>query len=318
METTNQTSNTTTKENQSLFSSGQKITPFFWFDGTAEEAANFYTSLFKNSRIVNMKHWPEGSPFPKDQVMTAVFELDGQKFYAFDAGPQFKVNPSISFFTICETEEETETLWQKLAEGASVLMPLDKYDWCEKYGWLQDRFGVSWQIFLGKLNEVGQKITPTFLFCGEQKGRAEEAVNFYTSLFKNSAVSGVLKYVSGENEVEGTVKHAQFILNGQTFMAMDSSMPHAFNFNEAISFFVNCNTQEEIDYFWEKLTAGGGQESRCGWLKDQFGVSWQIVPQVLGELLGDKDRAKSGRAMQAMMKMDKIIIADLQNAYDGK
>ena len=156
----------------------QKIIPFLWFDGKAEEAIKLYTSVFKNSRIVNISYWPEGSPFPKGQVMNGVFELDGQRFYAFDAGPQFR-------------------------------------------------------------------------------------------------------------------------------------------FTEAISFFVGCETQEEIDHFWNKLTADGGQESMCGWLKDKFGLSWQIVPPILGEMLGDKDRVKAGRVMQAMMGMKKIIIEELKKAYDG-
>lgn len=157
----------------------QKITPFLWYDGQAEEAIKLYTSVFKNSKIVNIKYWGEGSPFPKDQVMTGVFELDGQTFYAFDAGPQFK-------------------------------------------------------------------------------------------------------------------------------------------FTEAISLMVNAETQEEIDHYWNKLTANGGQESMCGWLKDKFGLSWQITPPILPQLLGDKDKAKAGRAMQAMMKMKKIVISDLINAAEGK
>ncbi len=157
----------------------QKITPFLWFDGKTEEAIKLYTSLFKNSKIIDITHWAEGSPFPKNQVMTGVFELDGQRFYAFDAGPQFK-------------------------------------------------------------------------------------------------------------------------------------------FTEAISFFVNCETQEEIDHFWNGLTKDGGQENMCGWLKDKFGVSWQIVPPILPEMLKDKDKARAGRVMQAMMQMRKIVIADLQKAYDGK
>ncbi|MFN2457135.1 MAG: VOC family protein, partial [Chitinophagaceae bacterium] len=137
----------------------------------------------------------------------------------------------------------------------------------------------------------------------------------YASLFDNSSIAGILKYTAGENEPEGTVKHAQFTLNGQVFMAMDSE-PHAFVFNEAISFFVSCETQEEIDYFWNKLTADGGQESQCGWLKDKFGVSWQIVPLILMQLMEDKDKAKAGRVMQAMMKMKKIEIEKLKEAAE--
>ena len=156
----------------------QKIAPFLWFDGKAEEAIKLYTSVFKNSKIMNISYWGKGSPFPEGQVMTGIFELDGQQFYAFDAGPQFK-------------------------------------------------------------------------------------------------------------------------------------------FTEAISFFVNCETQAEIDHFWNKLTADGGQESMCGWLKDKFGVSWQIVPPALGKMLSDNDKARSGRVMQTMMGMKKLIIADLEKAYNG-
>ncbi len=156
----------------------QRITPFLWFDGKAEEAIKLYTSVFNNSKIINISYWAEGSPFPKDQVMHGSFELDGMKFYAFDAGPMFK-------------------------------------------------------------------------------------------------------------------------------------------FSEATSFFVQADTQEEIDHYWNSLTANGGAESMCGWLKDKFGLSWQIVPSILGELMGHKDPAKAGRAMQAMMQMKKIIIADLKHAAEG-
>jgi len=156
----------------------QKITPFLWFDGKAEEAINFYTAIFKNSKVVSINLWGEGTPFPKEQVMSGTFELDGQQFYAIDAGPQFK-------------------------------------------------------------------------------------------------------------------------------------------FTEAISLFVNCETQEEVDHFWEKLSAGG-EKSRCGWLKDKFGVSWQIIPTVLGKMLQDKDPKKAGRVMQAMLQMDKIDIETLQQAYEQR
>lgn len=155
----------------------QKITPFLWFDGKAEEAVNFYASIFKNSKITSMKYWGEGSPFPKDQVMTATVELGGIKFHAFDAGPMFK-------------------------------------------------------------------------------------------------------------------------------------------FTEAISFFVDCDDQEEVDHFWNQLSEGG-EQSRCGWLKDKFGISWQIIPKALGQLMGDKDPEKSKRVMMAMMQMSKIIIADLEKAHAG-
>jgi len=149
-----------------------------------------------------------------------------------------------------------------------------------------------------------QKITPFLWFDGQ----AEEAVNFYTSLFKDS------KVVNMSRMPDGNVMSATFLLNGQEFMALNGGP--MFKFTEAISLFVKCETQSEIDNMWEKLSEGG-TKSRCGWLKDKFGLSWQIIPPVLGELLGDKDPAKSQRVMQAMLKMDKIIIQDLKDAYNG-
>ncbi|HEY0059874.1 MAG TPA: VOC family protein, partial [Flavisolibacter sp.] len=160
-----------------------KITPFLWFDGKAEEAARFYTSLFPNSNILALEHWGEGGHFPKEWVRNATFELNGQPFYAFDAGPMFTFNPSVSFFVVCETESETTMVWEALLEGGEVLMALDVYDWSPKYGWLKDRFGVSWQVSQGSISEVGQKFTPTLLFTGAQAGKAEAAVQFYTSVF---------------------------------------------------------------------------------------------------------------------------------------
>jgi len=235
----------------------QKITPFLWFDNNAEEAINFYTSIFRNSKIGSLSRYDEAgaaaSGRPKGSVMTASFQLNGQGFTALNGGPHFKFNPSISFFVIFETEAEVDKLWQQLREGGMALMELQKYDWSDKYGWVQDKFGLSWQVSLGKKEDVGQFITPSLLFVGKQHGKAEEAVRFYTSVFEDSGIAGILRYNAGEQEPEGTVKHAQFTLNGQVFMAMDSSLEHPFAFNEAISFVVNCESQAEVDYYWEKL-----------------------------------------------------------------
>jgi predicted 3-demethylubiquinone-9 3-methyltransferase (glyoxalase superfamily) len=221
------------------------------------------------------------------------------------------LNPSISFFVVCETEAETEAVWKKLEYGGVVLMALDKYDWSEKYGWVQDRFGLSWQIAFGKIADVGQKFTPCLMFAGEQQGKAEQAVRFYTSLFHPSSITGILHYQEGEGQPEGTVKHAQFEINQYVMMAMDSFLPHPFAFNEALSFVVDCENQEEIDYYWNKFTEEG-QEGRCGWLKDKFDISWQIVPAILGELMSDP--TKAGRVAQAFMQMKKFDIEKLMTA----
>ena len=153
------------------------------------------------------------------------------------------------------------------------------------------------------------KITP-FLWFDD---KAEEAMNFYVSIFKNSKVGSVTRYGDAGPGPKGTVMSATFQLDGQDFFALNGGP--LFKFTEAISFFVNCETQEEVDELWEKLTAGGGTPQRCGWLKDKYGLSWQIIPKALGEMLGDKDPQKSQRVMQAMLQMDKIEIQRLKEAY---
>ena len=150
-----------------------------------------------------------------------------------------------------------------------------------------------------------KKITP-FLWFDTQ---AEEAMNSYISIFKNSKAGEVSR------GPDGKAFTVNFQLEGQDFMALNAGP--LFKFNESISMFVNCKNQAEVDYFWSKLTADGGEESMCGWLKDKYGLSWQIVPKQLGELLGDPDPEKSGRVMQAMLKMQKIIVADLKKAHEG-
>jgi predicted 3-demethylubiquinone-9 3-methyltransferase (glyoxalase superfamily) len=156
-----------------------------------------------------------------------------------------------------------------------------------------------------------QKIT-TFLWFDN---KAEAAANFYVSIFKNSKIVSISRYSEGGPGPAGTAMTVNFELDGQEFIALNGGPQ--LKFTEAISLFVNCATQEEVDYFWSRLTADGGQESRCGWLKDKFGLSWQIVPTALGELLGNKDRKKAQRAMQAMLKMKKIDIGELKRAAEG-
>ena len=279
------------------------IHPCIWYDNNAKAAAEFYCRLFPNSKIT------------ADTPMVVNFELHGQKFMGLNGGPMFKSNPSVSFMVTCESDDEINELWKNLSDGAMIMMPLGKYDWSENYGFLQDKFGLSWQIFKGKYSDVNQKITPTFLFVGNSYGKAEAAVKYYTGVFPASSISGILLYQENEGaQVAGKVKHSQFILDGKVFMAMDGFGEHQFEFNEAISFVVECKDQAEIDYFWNNLTANGGKESRCGWLKDPFGVSWQIIPTVLGKLMSDP--AKAGKVMQAFMQMKKFDIAALEKAAE--
>lgn len=270
-----------------------------WFNDDAKAAADFYCSVFENSEII------------LNSPLVVNFNLNGERFMGLNGGSTFKKNPSISFFVLYETLEETNKIWNKLLDGGTILMPIDKYPWSDRYGWVQDRFGTSWQLYLGKMKDVGQKFTPTLMFVKEQCGKAEAAIRFYTSIFKDSSVEGILKYSADDSDVEGYVKHAQFKLDNHVFMAMDSSAEHAFSFNEGISIIVACDTQEEIDYYWNKLLEGG-EENQCGWLKDKFGVSWQIVPSILDKLISDP--IKFERVMQAVMKMKKLDIQTMMDA----
>lgn len=275
------------------------IHPCLWFDGKAKEAAELYTDVFPESKIVN------------ENQMVVNFEIFGQMFMGLNGGPFFTINPSISFMVMYFSKEEIDDAWGKLIDGGFPLMPLDKYDWSDWYGWVQDKYGVNWQLYLGEKQGTEQRVSPTLMFVGEQNGKAKDAVNYYTSIFDNSNIQGILKYSVEDDDIVGNVKHSQFVINGYTMMAMDSSADHKFQFNEGVSIVVTCDTQEEIDYYWEKLKIGGA-ESQCGWLKDQFGVSWQIVPRILGELMADPEKAP--RVVDAFMKMSKFDIEILKNA----
>jgi len=308
-----------------MASTNQLIIPMVWFDNQAEEAARFYTSVFPNSQSGRITRYvKEGQEIhgrEEGSVMTIDFELEGQRFSFLNGGPIFMINPSISFFATFRSESETDTIWNALLEGGMALMVYGPYPWSPKYGWVQDKFGISWQIAWAGEDESGnQSILTSLLFVGEHCGQAESAMDFYTSIFKNSKVEEVLHYGANEApEKEGTVKYAQFSLNGQTFMAMDSALQHNFAFNEAVSLMVYCENQEEIDYYWDKLSEGGDPKAQvCGWLKDKFGVSWQVVPSIMDDMLQDGNTEKVERVTKAFMKMKKFDVEELKRAFNGE
>ncbi len=292
----------------------QKITPFLWFNNEAEEAVNFYTSIFNKSRIKAVSIYGEAgskaSGREKGSIMTLAFKLEGYEFVAINGGPVFGINPSISFFVSCDTVEETDNLWKNLCKGGTVLMELDEYPFSERFGWVKDKYGVTWQLMLGG---PARKITTFLTFAGEQFGKAEEAIKFYVSIFRNSIIIHIDHYHEGEGGKDGTVRNARFSLDGVEFMAIDAIGDHQFTFNPAVSLVVNCRNQEEIDYFWEKLSQGGDERAQqCGWLQDRFGVSWQIIPAHWEEMINDSDPEKSDRLMEAILQMKKIDMNALQ------
>ncbi len=287
----------------------QKIIPHLWFDSQAEEAADYYVSIFNNSKKLVVEHYDQASAEvsgqPIGSVLGVEFEIEGFRFYNINGGPIFQKTPAVSFFINCQSEAEVEQLWNRLSEGGKELIPLDKYPFSDKYGWIEDKYGTSWQLILRK--DYEQKVVPSLMYVGENSGRAEEAINFYASVFKDSKIGDISRYGAGmEPNREEDINHAAFTLAGQEFVAMDSALDHQFNFTEGISLLVNLNSQEEIDYFWDKLSAVPESE-QCGWLKDKFGVSWQIVPEILNKYLRDPDSKKAGRVM-----------AELETDYEGK
>lgn len=274
------------------------VFPCLWFDGRAKEAAELYCSVFKNSAI------------SIETPLLVTFELNGKKYLGLNGGPMFTINPSISLFVTCDSVAETDRIWNSLIEGGSEYMPIDSYPWSERYGWLRDRFGMTWQISSSGKNDGGLRIIPSFLFTNAHFGQAGVAIDFYRSVFNDSSTNVMVIYPEGDPNA-GKVMYSEISLNQSEMVVMDGPGDHVFTFNEAVSLVVECETQQEIDYFWEKLTEGG-EESMCGWLKDRFGVSWQIVPKILAEMMADPVKAeKAVKAFSSMrkFKIEKLMLA---------
>ena len=292
----------------------KRITPHLWFDKEAVEAAEFYSATFTAAEVTNVSTIKDT---PSGDCDIVSFELLGQPFMAISAGPLFRFTPAISFLVHCATPDQVDALWSKLSEGGSQLMPLDSYPFSDRYGWTNDRFGLSWQVMHDARGEIGQAIVPTLMFVGDVCGRAEEAANHYTSIFPESKIDHVQRYGEGEEpDQPGTVRHLYLALDGYKLAAMDSAREHDFRFNEAISFMIGCDTQDEIDHYWDKMSAVPKAE-QCGWLKDRFGVSWQVVPTALNDLLSRGTEEQVARVTQAFLQMKKFDIAELRRAYEG-
>lgn len=297
-----------------------KITPHLWYDKEAKEAATFYCSLFPDSKITNVTTLTNTPTGDCDLVS---FTLSGLPFMAISAGPIFKFNPSVSFIvnfdpaTDRDAQEKLDNVWSKLSEGGVPLMELGEYPFSKRYGWIQDKYGLSWQLILS--NPDGESrpfIMPSVMFVGKVCGKAEEASDFYLSVFKNSKRGSLFRYSKGmEPDREGTIMFTDFMLTGEWFSAMDSAHEHKFAFNEAVSFIVNCETQDEIDYYWEKLSAVP-QSEQCGWCKDKYGLSWQITPVAMGEMLTKGSPEQVKRVTGAFMKMKKFDLKKLEEAYN--
>ncbi len=298
----------------------QKITPCLWFDKSAKEASEFYTSVFNNGKILTTTYYPDAGKethgMDAGTVLTVNFEIEGYQFLALNAGPLFKFNPSISFMVSCPSVEDVEELWNKISPGGKELMALSEYPFSKRYGWTEDKYGVSWQIiYTADISEI--TIKPSMMFVQDNAGKAEEAMKYYVSVFESGKVLNVFKYgPNSQGENENNVMYGDFELFGQKFAVMDSSGPHNFKFNEAVSLIVNCKDQAEVDKYWNELSFDPKAE-QCGWLKDKYGVSWQITPEGMEKILNDKDKEKGKKAMAAMLEMKKIDLEKLVEAANS-
>lgn len=276
----------------------EKTYPCLWFDGQAKAAAQFYCSIFPDSIII------------QESPMVVNWVLNGQRFMGLNGGPMFQLNASISVFANFDNQASLDAAWNQLIEGGSALMPIDKYPWSERYGWLKDKFGLTWQLMLSDNN----LLLPSMLFSHTQFGNAQPAMQLYSSIFPSSGIDITELYGPENPDQVGKLMFGQMHVMDNPLIMMDGPGDHYFQFNEAFSMVVECANQTEIDHYWNSLIANGGQESQCGWLKDQFGVSWQIIPAALNKIMS---QGKGQKVMEALLKMRKLIIADLEAAANS-
>ncbi len=293
----------------------QQIVPTLWFDDRIEEAMEFYTSVFPDSRIVHTSHYPaEGLPDSQlhlaGRPQVIHFTLLEQHFTALNGGSDaFSPTPANSFFVGFDTgrdpqaREHLDRLWAALLDGGQVLIPLDTYPFSEHYGWVQDRYGYSWQLMLG--NPEGDWrpiIVPSLMFSDSVQNRATEALEHYTQVFPNSRPGLMVPYTEQSGPARpGALMYGDAKLADTWFAAMDSAVEQDFTFTPAVSYSVLCEDQEEIDQLWSKLSEVPEAEA-CGWCQDRFGVSWQIVPANIEQLL------QRPGAYQNMLQMKKLVI----------
>lgn len=304
----------------------QKILPHLWFDKEAKEASEFYVKAFGGDSKIISTRVIHNTPSGDCDIVT--FQLLGQEFMAISAGPDFKFNSSISFFVNFDpsrdenAKDNLKKLWDQLVEGGKALMELNEYPFSKYYGWVEDKYGLSWQLMLSDPSgDPRPTIVPSLLFTKDKTGLAAEAVDFYVSVFSgkgDSTKKGIVAPYEAEQSQVPTAKtaYADFMLDGIWFSAMDSGVEQPFEFNEAISFLVNCKDQQEIDYLWEKLSAVPEAE-QCGWLKDKYGVSWQIQPEIMNEMMSQGTEEQVDRVTQAFLKMKKFDVETLKKAYEG-
>ncbi len=291
-----------------------------WFDQNAAEGVRLYTQVLPDVRPLGTSHYPDAqgnaSGVAAGAELTVAFDAGGRSFTTINGGPMFKPNETTSFFVEVASSDAVDRMAEQLLVGGKALMPVGAYPWSQRYGWVCDRFGFNWQLMLARRPLERAEIAPCLMFTGAQHGRAEEALRAYAEIFPASEMISLDRYAAGQGPT-GTVKHGRVSLAGQTFIAMDSHVSHGVAFSEAVSFQVMCRDQAEVDRYYAALSLGG-TESRCGWVKDRFGVSWQIVPTEMSRWMSGGDAAARARAFQAMLTMKKLDIAAMEKAFRGE
>lgn len=250
----------------------------------------------------------------QENPIVSNFSIYGHPLAILNGGDRTEaiLTPAISFSLWITDKDQTKHIRNQLSDGGSVLMDFADYPWSKGYGWCNDKYGVSRQVMYDDRPESSSnKLIPSFLFVQDNNGKAQSAMEFYTSIFPNSKIENSRLYTGDEGETAGNLAHAEFTLNNQLFIATDSSQDHKFSFSEGVSLSIECDGQEQVDYYWEKLISDGGSESMCGRCKDKFGVSRQVVPKQLIEAMSQSDRDAAMFAMSRMQTMKKIVIADL-------
>ncbi len=297
-----------------------RIVPCIWLDDHAEAAASFYTAAFPEGHVDAVARYPRSGQNPSNKPPGSVLTVDvtvaGQRFTLLNAGPRFEPNPSVSFHVHLPDASAVDALHAELGEGGMDLMPLGTYPWSPRFVWMQDRFGVSWQLMV-RDDVARPTVVPALMFAGPHHGRAREAIAAYVSIFPGSHLHHVEEFAEGEGGEVGTVKQAVLELRGQPFVAMDGGAGHAFGFDEGVSLQVMCADQAEVDRVAIALAADGGEEGRCGWVRDRFGLWWQVVPEAVGAWLDSDDEAARDRVFFALTPMRRLDVAALERAYEG-
>ncbi|UNK70649.1 VOC family protein [Microbacterium sp. H1-D42] len=297
----------------------QKIIPNLWFNGDAEQGGEFYSAALPNTTSRITARYPDEVPESQagfaGKPLVVDLSVDGFQITMINSDAHFRPNPSISFMLNFDplmfggdadtARARLDETWAALAEGGMVLMELAEYPFSPHYGWVQDRYGVSWQLMLtDPEGDPRPFVIPQIMFAGAVQDKAREAAELYTSLFDDAEIGMVAEYPAATGAAgAGSVMFGEFRVGDQWFSMMDSNVAHEFAFSPGVSLEVRCHGQAEIDRLWDALSAVPEAE-QCGWLADRYGVSWQIVPDNMGELM------ERPGAYGRMLKMKKLVIAD--------